>query len=86
MYKFKMGECIMKKGILPVVVITTIVGIFMLLYGIGIMAGLIESNVPIIFIIIGLAVFIAFIYALIYTALDRIKEIKEEDKDDLSKY
>ncbi|GAA0178644.1 hypothetical protein SH2C18_16600 [Clostridium sediminicola] len=76
----------MKKGMLTVIFITIIMALIIFGYGYAIMFGLLSAESPIIFIIIAVMVFVAIMGALIYNLIERIKEIEEEDKDDLSKY
>lgn len=75
----------MKKGIISSIIITIIVGIFISLYGLGIIMSLWNSQFKFPVILIGV-IFIILLIMLIYTLIQRIKEIKEEDKDDISKY
>ncbi|WP_097027067.1 hypothetical protein [Clostridium peptidivorans] len=76
----------MKKGLIPVIIITIIVAAFLILYALGITMGLLVSNVPFIAIILVVVVFIILLTMLVMTLIERIKEIKGEDKDDISKY
>lgn len=76
----------MKKGMLTVIIITLIAVFFITLQAVGVIAGIMEGAAPSIIFILVLAIILALIGALIYNAYERIKEIKEEDKDDLSKY
>lgn len=76
----------MKKGIITVIFITILIGLLILLYSAGIIFGLIESRLPVVVLIIVICAALALFGALLYTSFDRIKEIKEEDKDDISKY
>ena len=76
----------MKKGFIPVIIITIIAAAFIILYALGITMGLLDSNMPFIVIILVAVVFIILLIMLIMTLIERIKEIKGEDKDDISKY
>lgn len=76
----------MKKGMFSVILITIFIGLIMFGYGYAIVFGLLSTESPIIFTIIAIMVFVAMMWALIYNLIERLKEIKEEDKDDLSKY
>ncbi|MGL5257477.1 MAG: hypothetical protein ACRC76_10570 [Proteocatella sp.] len=75
------------KKITPII-ITIIVCFFITLYAFGfIMAALTESTLIIKIGAFALALIpIGIIIAMIFTLIERLKEIKEEDKDDLSKY
>lgn len=76
----------MKRGIITVIFIALIMGLFICLYAFGLMTGLQATRVPFIFIFLAVCIFLALLGTLIFTAYERIKEIKEEDKDDISKY
>ncbi len=76
----------MKKGILPAVIVTVIASIFLILYALGITIGLIESDISIFIVLIVVFIFLIVLGMLIYTLVLRIKEIKGEDEDDISKY
>jgi len=68
------------------IIVFIIMAILFALYGFGIIYGLNSEGVgTIIPIAVGFA-FICLIGALAYVLIQRIKEIKEEDEDDLSKY
>ncbi|APH24069.1 TPA: hypothetical protein ACXDAY_002877 [Clostridium botulinum] len=70
------------------IIITIIFSIIILLYGSAFLIpifGIGNSMVKLLLSIIVLP-FIALVGALIYNMYERIKEIKEEDKDDISKY
>lgn len=75
----------MKKYIAPIIV-TILVGLFILAYGFGIVKSLFSSSGPIWITILVAIVFLALFSALIATLIKRINEIKKEDKDDISKY
>ncbi|BBE30431.1 hypothetical protein OSSY52_05720 [Tepiditoga spiralis] len=82
-------EVIKIKGIITTIIITIIFLILFIIYGFGIITSIlsIKGNFftnAIFFVVIGLLVF--FIISLIITMFNRIKEIKKEEKDDLSKY
>jgi len=69
-----------------ITIIFIIVTILIALYGFGIVSVLnSEGVISIIPIAIGIA-FICLIGALAYVFIQRVKEIKEEDDDDFSKY
>lgn len=76
----------MKKIIVPLI-ITIITGLIFCGYFIAIIMALVQESRSIgilsLILIIALA---GLLFALIYNLIERIKEIKEEDKDDLSKY
>ncbi|WP_035380845.1 hypothetical protein [Fervidicella metallireducens] len=76
----------MKSGIITVIFITLIMGLIICLYAFGIMTGLQATKIPIIFIFLAVCIFLVLLGTLIFAAYERIKEIKEEDKDDISKY
>ncbi|MCY6370150.1 hypothetical protein [Clostridium ganghwense] len=76
----------MKRKIVSVIVITVIVAGIILLYASGIIFGVLESRINRMFLVLVIGATLAVVGALIYTAIERIKEIKEEDEDDLSKY
>lgn len=76
----------MKKGMLPAIIITILVGIFITLYALGISIGLIESNIPIFIVFLVATIFLIVLGMLIYSLVLRIKEIKGEDENDISKY
>jgi quinol-cytochrome oxidoreductase complex cytochrome b subunit len=76
----------MKKGLLPAIIVTVIGGIFIILYALGTIIGLIESNIPILLVLIVAIIFLIVLGMLVYTLVLRIKEIKGEDEDDISKY
>ncbi|MBM7871077.1 membrane protein implicated in regulation of membrane protease activity [Clostridium pascui] len=76
----------MKKGFIPVIIITIIAAVFLILYALGITIGLLDSNMPFIAVIFVAVVFLILFIMLTLTLIERIKEIKGEDKDDISKY
>lgn len=76
----------MKKSIIPAVVITIIICTGILLYFLLIMFGLYESKFPFAVILLVCCIAVALLGAMIYTLVERIKEIKEENEDDISKY
>lgn len=72
-----------------IVITIFITGIFIvitLLYAFGIITPMVQERIPTIFIILALIIFTSIILALLATMLKRLKEIKEVDKDDISKY
>lgn len=85
-YRKEMGEYKLKKEMIITLIITILIGGFMCLYGLAVLFGLIsaKANYGIVLVIFLLG--IGLIAALIYTCVERMKEIKEEDKDDISKY
>ncbi len=76
----------MKRKIVSAVVITVIVALIIVLYASGIVMGVLESNISPMFLILVVGAALAVVGALIYNLIERIKEIKEEDEDDISKY
>jgi len=77
------------KGIITTIIITVIFLIFFIIYGLGIITAILSVKgnfftTSIFFIIIGVLSFV--IISLIITMINRIKEIKKEEKDDISKY
>ncbi|SHH93201.1 hypothetical protein [Clostridium grantii] len=76
----------MKKGMGTAIIITIFMGIIIFGYGYALVFGLLSSETPLIFIIIAILIFVTIMWALIINLIERIKEIREEDKDDLSKY
>lgn len=76
----------MKKGFIPVIIITIIAAAFLILYALGITMGLLDSNLPFIAVIFVAVIFLILLIMLAITLIERIKEIKGEDKDDISKY
>jgi len=73
------------KYITPILIVILMAGIFAL-YGLGILSTLDSMSAhPIIRIIITI-IFVGLIASLGYTLMQRIKEIRKEDDDDLSKY
>jgi uncharacterized membrane protein len=75
----------MAKYIAPII-ITIIIGFFIFLYGFGITAALRQAQVPLWVVFAAAVLIMSLMAALIYTLCKRIKEIKEEEKDDISKY
>ncbi|KRQ86178.1 hypothetical protein ABG79_02019 [Caloramator mitchellensis] len=76
----------MKKGIFAVILIAILGTIIIGAYFMGILTAVFSTGAPkFLGIIIGLIAF-SIIGALIYVALERIKEIKEGKEDDISKY
>ena len=73
----------MKKQIIITIIISMIIGIIAILYGSAFLAALGFSKIWGIVIISLMALIILMI---VYNMKERIKEIKEEDKDDFSKY
>lgn len=76
----------MKRKIVSAVVITVIVALIIVLYASGIVMGVLESNISPMFLILVVGAALAVVGALIYNLIERIKEIKEEEEDDISKY
>lgn len=76
----------MKKGVIPAIIITIIVGTFIILYAVGISIGLIETHIPFGIVLFVALIFLIILIMLIYTLISRIKEIKGENEDDISKY
>lgn len=76
----------MKRKIVSAVVITVIVALIIVLYALGIVMGVLESNISPMFLILVVGATLAVVGALIYNLIERIKEIKEEEEDDISKY
>ncbi len=76
----------MKRKIVSAVVITIIVALIIVLYALGIVMGVLESNISPMFLILVVGAALAVVGALIYNLIERIKEIKEEEEDDISKY
>lgn len=76
----------MKKGFIPVIIITIIVAVFLILYALGITMGLLDSNMPFVVVLLVAVIFVILLIMLVITLIERIKEIKGEDKDDISKY
>jgi uncharacterized membrane protein len=76
----------MKKGMITVIIITILMGIIIFGYGYAVVFGLLSSETPLIFTILAILIFFTIMCGLIYNLIERIKEIREEDKDDLSKY
>lgn len=76
----------MKRKIVSAVVITVIVALIIVLYASGIVMGVLESNISPMFLILVVGAALAVVGALIYNLIERIREIKEEDEDDISKY
>ncbi|TCO74806.1 hypothetical protein [Marinisporobacter balticus] len=74
------------KNIIITIIITIIVGIIALLYAFGILFAMLETNGPFLLMGIVCIALLGIIFALIYNMVKRVKEIREEDKDDLSKY
>ncbi len=78
----------MNKQIFITIIISLIVGIFIMGYGfIYITASLSLGNgIGALFIVIVAAAIAGLIYSIVHNMNERIKEIKEEKSDDLSKY
>lgn len=76
----------MKKKIVSVIVITVIVSAIIILYASGISSALFMADENPVFLIIIIGIALAVMGALIYTAIERIREIREENEDDISKY
>ncbi|NFA62089.1 hypothetical protein K8O96_01770 [Clostridium sporogenes] len=70
------------------IIITIIFSIIILLYGSAFFIPIfdISNNMIKLLLIIIVLLFITLVGALIYNMYERIKEIKEEDRDDISKY
>ncbi|ENK1242504.1 hypothetical protein P9J83_03040 [Clostridium sporogenes] len=70
------------------IIITIIFSIIILLYGSAFFIPILDisNNMIKLLLIIIVLLFIALVGALIYNMYERIKEIKEEDRDDISKY
>lgn len=85
-YRKEMGEYKLKKEMIITLIITIFIGGFMCIYGLAVLFGLISTKVNYGIVLVVFLVGIGLIVALIYTCIERMKEIKEEDKDDLSKY
>ncbi len=78
----------MKKDIVITFIITIIIACVVILYGLSFLTILsLQLGVgSILLILIGVAIIAGLIYAVIHNLKERIQEIKEEDKDDLSQY
>jgi hypothetical protein len=83
-YKFY-GVVIMKKIVTPII-ITLLVGLFIVLYTCGILYAFKASGFPMWILVLVSIMIMGLLTALIYTLYKRIKEIKEENDDDISKY
>jgi uncharacterized protein YbjQ (UPF0145 family) len=70
----------MKRKIVSAVVITVIVALIIVLYASGIVMGVLESNISPMFLILVVGAALAVVGALIYNLIERIKEIKEEER------
>ncbi|KEJ01087.1 hypothetical protein ACLD43_17200 [Clostridium botulinum] len=70
------------------IIITIIFSIIILLYGSAFLIPIFDIGNSVAKLLLSIIVlsFIALVGALIYNMYERIKEIKEEDKDDISKY
>lgn len=75
----------MKNKILTVI-ITIIFSFISVLYALGIIKAMTDSNINVTFIIMVVIIMALFIVALIWNMIKRFKEIKKEEKDDISKY
>lgn len=75
----------MKNKILTVI-ITIIFSFISVLYALGIIKAMTDSNINVTFIIMVVIILALFIVALIWNMIKRFKEIKKEEKDDISKY
>lgn len=76
----------MKRKIVSAIVITIIVALIIVLYALGIIMGVLEAHINPMFLLLVIGATLAVVGALIYNLIERIKEIKEEDEDDISKY
>lgn len=76
----------MKRKIVSAIVITIIVAVIIVLYALGIIMGVLEAHINPMFLLLVIGSALAVVGALIYNLIERIKEIKEEDEDDISKY
>nr|WP_272507442.1 hypothetical protein [Clostridium aestuarii] len=57
-----------------------------LLYAGAIILGILESGISHMTLLLIIGIVLAVLGSVIYTLIERIKEIKEEDEDDISKY
>ena len=71
----------MKKEIIPPIVITIIMVLYYILY-FGILLSLFDGIIALLFFIAP----IAFSIVMVIVCIERIKEIKEDNDDDISKY
>ena len=78
----------MKKNIIITVIITIFIAIAIMVYGFILLTNTwaLGNKLGIIFLLVVVAVTAGFLYIVVHNMNERIKEIKEEDKDDLSKY
>ena len=78
----------MRKNIIITVIITLIVGIIICIYGFVMMSAASDFGIrgSVAYGLVIVAVLAGLIYAVINNMKERFKEIKEEEKDDLSKY
>jgi len=78
----------MKKNILITIVITVAISIVIMLYGFAfITTTLAFSNaIGMVFLLLIVGIVAGFIFIVIKNMNERIKEIKEEEEDDFSKY
>jgi len=77
----------MKKKIAPIIIVV-IMSCYLIAYAIALTFGMLSDVPKFISVILGIAsiLVIIAIIGLIYTLVERIKEIDKEDDDDLSKY
>jgi pilus assembly protein TadC len=75
----------MGKKIAPIIITVIAIGLVSL-YLLGFFFALIFTESFALFFILGIFVIIGIMIAIIYTLVERLKEIDKEDKDDLSKY
>lgn len=76
----------MNRKIVSAIVITIIVAVIIGLYALAIIMGVMEAHISPMFLLLVIGAALSVIGALIYNLIERIKEIKEEEEDDISKY
>jgi len=78
----------MNKHMVITIIITLIVGMICMLYGLSLLMAIsaFNSTVGFIFVLVVIAAMAGIIYAIFHNMKERLKEIKEEENDDLSKY
>ncbi len=78
----------MNKHMFITIIITIIIGIMCMVYGLSLLmaTSAFSNTYGFGFVIIIIAAMAGVIYAIIHNMKERLREIKEEEKDDLSKY
>ncbi len=78
----------MNKHMIITIIITIMIGIVCMLYGLSLLMAVsaFSSTMGFIFVLMVIAAMAGIIYAIFHNMNERFREIKEEKNDDLSKY